>query len=113
MRERGLEGLADGVIARWFTPEFAAACPDVVARMRAELAATPAEGYAACCEALAGLDLTPDLPRIVAPTLVIAGQRDQATPPEHGEAIAEPFPARGSSPSPTPPTWRASSAPSG
>lgn len=89
VREHGLEALADGVIARWFTPEFAAACPDVVARMRADLVATPAEGYAACCEAIAGLDLTPDLPRIVAPTLVIAGERDQATPPEHGDAIAD------------------------
>jgi 3-oxoadipate enol-lactonase len=88
VRARGLEGLADGVIARWFTPQFAAACPDVVARMRAELLATPAEGYAACCEALADLDLTAELPRIAAPTLVIAGQHDQATPPEHGEAIA-------------------------
>jgi 3-oxoadipate enol-lactonase len=88
VRALGLESLADGVIARWFTPEFAAACPDVVARMRAELAATPAEGYAACCEALAGLDLTPDLAGITAPTLVLAGERDQATPPEHGEAIA-------------------------
>jgi 3-oxoadipate enol-lactonase len=89
VRERGLEALADGVIARWFTPQFAAARPDVVARMRAELVATAPEGYAACCEALAGLDLRPDLPRIAAPTLVIAGERDQATPPEHGRAIAD------------------------
>jgi 3-oxoadipate enol-lactonase len=88
VREQGLEGLADGVIARWFTPEFAGACPDVVARMRADLAATPPEGYAACCEALAELDLKIELPRIAAPTLVIAGERDQATPPEHGAAIA-------------------------
>lgn len=88
VRTQGMDGVADAVVARWFTPEFAAARPDVVARMRAELAATPPEGYAACCEALSGLDLTPELTRIAAPTLVIAGSRDQATPPDHGEAIA-------------------------
>ena len=88
VRADGLGGLADAVVARWFTPEFAAERPDVVARMRAELAGTPPEGYAACCEALSGLDLTPELAQIAAPTLVIAGSRDQATPPEHGEVIA-------------------------
>lgn len=87
-RASGLEGLADSVVARWFTPGFAATRPEVVSRMRNELVGTPREGYAACCEALAALDLTDALPRIAAPSLVIAGAEDQATPPEHGEAIA-------------------------
>jgi 3-oxoadipate enol-lactonase len=91
-RAHGLADLADGVVARWFTPEFAATRPDVVARFRAELIATPREGYAACCEALAALDLTGLLGRITAPTLVISGADDQATPPSHGEAIAAAVP---------------------
>ncbi len=88
VRAHGLDGLADGVLSRWFTPEFAHACPDVVARVREDLVDTSAEGYAGCCEALAGLDLEPELARITAPTLVISGERDLATPPEHGRAIA-------------------------
>lgn len=92
VREAGLDAVADGVIGRWFTPGFAAAHSEVVDRFRAGLVATPSEGYAACCEALAGLDLTGALGHIAAPTLVIAGADDLATPPWHGEAIASAVP---------------------
>jgi pimeloyl-ACP methyl ester carboxylesterase len=34
------------------------------------------------------MDLRPDLPRITAPTLVLAGAEDPATPPSHAETIA-------------------------
>ena len=53
------------------------------------MAATPAEGYAACCEVIAAMDLRADLAGISAPTLAIAGADDPATPPPHLEAIAE------------------------
>lgn len=55
--------------------------------MRQLTATTPAEGYAACCELLAQLDLTPDLPAITAPTLVISGTADAALPADHGRSI--------------------------
>lgn len=92
VRAEGLGGLADGIVGRWFTPEYAATRPEVIARMRDELVGTSREGYAACCEALAALDLTASLARVTAPTLVIAGAEDQATPPEHGKAIAAAVP---------------------
>ena len=38
------------------------------------------------------MDLRADLPRIQAPTLVVAGAQDPSTPPEHGEAIAAAIP---------------------
>ena len=34
------------------------------------------------------MDLRDDLPRIAAPTLVVAGAVDPSTPPEHGELVA-------------------------
>jgi 3-oxoadipate enol-lactonase len=83
------ETVADTVVGRWFTAGFAAAHPDMVARHRAMIAATPAEGYAGCCDALATADLRPALVRISAPTLVIAGAQDLAAPPEHGRRLAE------------------------
>ena len=51
------------------------------------LASTDPEGYAACCEAIAGMDLVGRLDAIAAPTLVVAAALDPATPPEHGEVI--------------------------
>jgi len=83
------EVLADAVVEAWFTRAWAEANPDLVADHRAMVARTPAEGYAGCCEAIAGADLRADLARIEAPTLVITGARDTAAPPEHQRGIAE------------------------
>jgi 3-oxoadipate enol-lactonase len=88
VRAEGTAAIADAVIARWFTPAFAERQPAVVATMREALAATPAEGYASLCHVVETLDLRDALPRISAPTLVIAGSEDPATPPERGELIA-------------------------
>jgi 3-oxoadipate enol-lactonase len=82
------EVVADAVVDRWLTPAFAAAHPDVRARLRGMLAATPADGYAACCGAIERMDLRPDLPRIAAPTVVVSGAEDPATPVEHQQRIA-------------------------
>ncbi len=88
VRREGTAAVADSVVARWFTRAFAAAQPDVVARIRGQLAATPAEGYAGCCEAIREMDQRPDLPAITAPTLVIAAEGDPSTPPAHARTIA-------------------------
>jgi 3-oxoadipate enol-lactonase len=92
VRAEGVEAIADAVLGRWFTPRFREAHPEVVERFRRMLAATPREGYASCCEAIAAMDLTPDLPSIGAPTLVLSAEQDPATPPEHGRRIAELIP---------------------
>lgn len=88
VRAHGTEVVADASLARWFTTGFRKHHPDVVERMRTALLATRTEGYAGCCEALAGADLTGALPGIAAPTLAIAGADDPATPPEPLERIA-------------------------
>jgi len=75
-----LGGLADRIVALWLSAEFRARAPALVAPMRAMLAATPAAGYIACCEAIRDMDHRDLLCRIGAPTLVIAGRHDQATP---------------------------------
>jgi 3-oxoadipate enol-lactonase len=92
VRAEGTGKVAPAVVERWFTPEFREREPDLVARMEAMIAGTPDEGYAGCCEAIAAMDLRPDLPRISAPTLVISGWQDPATPPEHQQAIADAIP---------------------
>ena len=92
VRAEGVGAIADAVLGRWFTPGFAAAHPEVIERMRGILTATPPEGYAGCCEAIAAMDLTADLPSVTAPTLVIAAEQDPSIPPEHGRRIAELIP---------------------
>lgn len=89
VREQGASAVAEAVVARWFTPTYLEANPDVRAAKEAMVAATPAEGYAGCCDAIAAMDLRDDLPAIAAPTLAVAGADDPATPPEHLERIAE------------------------
>ena len=88
VRASGVEAIADAVLGRWFTPAFREAHPEVIEHTRQILAATPREGYAGCCEAIAAMDLTADLPSIGAPTLVLAGEHDPSIPPEHGRRIA-------------------------
>jgi 3-oxoadipate enol-lactonase len=89
VREHGTGSVADAVVANWFTPGFAERHPDVVARMRGMIVATPDEGYAGCCEAIERMDLRPLLGKIVAPTVVIAGADDPATPPDHARTIVD------------------------
>lgn len=92
VRAQGVGAIAEAVAERWFTPEFREREPRTVAAFTEALAATPAEGYAGCCEALATMDLRDALPMITAPTLVISGAADTATPPPHQEAIAAGIP---------------------
>jgi len=92
VRADGVQAVTDAVLERWFSPGFTRAHPEVIERMRAQLVATPREGYAACCEAIADMDLTPVLPSISAPTLVVSAAEDPSTPPEHGRRIAELIP---------------------
>jgi 3-oxoadipate enol-lactonase len=87
-RAGSVEPLADAVLARWLTPGFAAANPELRAWLHAMLAQAP-PGYAACCGAIARMDLRGELGSIQAPTLVISGADDLATPPEKQWQIAE------------------------
>jgi len=92
VRANGTRAVGDAVVTRWYTAAHLAAHPDVRAASAAVVAETPAEGYAACCEVIAAMDLRPDLPSIAAPTLAIAGAEDPATPPPELQVIAESVP---------------------
>jgi 3-oxoadipate enol-lactonase len=94
-RSKGCAALADAVMERWFTPRFRQEQPETVARIREMVAATPAEGYAACCEALRDWDFRERLGTVWTPTLVIVGEHDPATPPERGAELAAGIPGAG------------------
>ena len=89
----GTAGVATPVVARWFTPAWGAEHPDVVAESEAMVAGTSDEGYSGCCAALAAWDHRARLSAITAPTLVVAGADDLATPVEpHARTIADGIP---------------------
>jgi 3-oxoadipate enol-lactonase len=80
VRAEGMAAIADAVLSRWFLR-------DVPAWAREMLLGCPPEGYARCCEALRDTDLTADLARIVAPTLVIAGAEDPSVTIDEARAV--------------------------
>ncbi|WP_016905837.1 3-oxoadipate enol-lactonase [Streptomyces xiaopingdaonensis] len=91
VRSEGVGAVARSSPERWFTPAFRESA--TARALVADLRATAAEGYAACCDALAGFDLRDALPRIAAPTLVVAGRDDPATPPSHARLLADAIPS--------------------
>ncbi len=92
VRAAGMAPLADLVIPRWFTPQFMAREPEQVQAVAAMLKGTAPEGYASCAEAIAALDLRPQLPSVQAPTLVLSGAEDIAAPPAVGAYTARHIP---------------------
>jgi 3-oxoadipate enol-lactonase len=93
VRAAGTAAIAERVLERWFTQRYRDESPATVRRFRETLEATPPEGYATCCEAIASWDARTSIGAIRAPTLVIAGAQDVATPPEDGAFLAESIPA--------------------
>ncbi|MET9825390.1 3-oxoadipate enol-lactonase [Streptomyces sp. NPDC006349] len=86
VREEGLARLAESADARWFTPGF------TVPRLVRDHREADPGAYAACCDALAAFDLRDRLGEVSAPTLLIAGREDPATPPAHLREIADAVP---------------------
>jgi pimeloyl-ACP methyl ester carboxylesterase len=86
---RGMPGLLDSTLSRWFAPEFAAAHPDVYATVRAWLLSGDPIVHAWCWEILRDFEYVPVAPMIKAPTLVIAGGRDQSAKPPAVKALAD------------------------
>lgn len=86
IRNDGLDSIAAPTMERWFSPAFRALGRDAVwARM---LSRQPQGGYVACCQAIAGADLTDAARALDLPVQVIAGGLDGSTPPDLVQATA-------------------------
>lgn len=92
VRASGPAVLLDRLMARWFTAGYEQRDPGARPLVAAMLGATDAEGYAACCEAIAAMDQRADVAAIEAPTLVIAGAGDPVTPPAMALELASSIP---------------------
>jgi 3-oxoadipate enol-lactonase len=88
VRKEGMKTVASNVVERWFSPAFRTKDPATVALAQHMIEETNPEGYAACCAAVRDFDYREKLSGIHAPTLVIAGTQDPATPPADGQFLA-------------------------
>jgi 3-oxoadipate enol-lactonase len=86
---RGMEPHVEPTVARWFTAPFREQRPDVIDHVRTMIRTTPPRGYAGCCHAIAGLNLTDRLQDITLPTLIIVGEEDPGTPVAASRVIHE------------------------
>ena len=86
------EKVYDLISAFAFSEEWAAAHAGEIAARRALVAHLPAawfEGLAGLLAALEGLDVTPLLPKVACPALVLLAGNDRAMPRAGGEALAK------------------------
>lgn len=87
-RAKGCAALVDGVIQRWFTAETLKSRLELTTPVRERFTGISGVGYAVCCQAIRDMDLRPNLATVAAPTLIMSGAKDPATPVSDGQAIA-------------------------
>jgi 3-oxoadipate enol-lactonase / 4-carboxymuconolactone decarboxylase len=87
VRAQGTAAIVDATMDRWFTPDYPAQAPERVSPVREAFIGIDPVGYAVCCTAIGRMDLRSVVQRIAAPTLVIAGADDPATPVAMAEEI--------------------------
>jgi 3-oxoadipate enol-lactonase / 4-carboxymuconolactone decarboxylase len=89
----GMSAVVDMAMQRLFSPDTLAKQNPEVASIRAVFLGTDPVGYLGCCAALRDMNHGDLLKQIKAPTLVISGNRDVATPwSGHGERLAQEIP---------------------
>lgn len=80
IRGDGLGAIADGIMGRWFSPEFRRTRPDDLAGWRNLFVRSDVVGYCGTCATLRDADLGAQVGTIGVPTLVIVGEHDGSTP---------------------------------
>lgn len=77
---------------RWFSPGFLDSASAEVARVSELFLATDSRAHAAASRALGDYDDVVLLPKIQAPTLIVVGDEDYATPPEMARTLQQGIP---------------------
>jgi 3-oxoadipate enol-lactonase len=88
----GMGPIADIAMQRMFPESFIAAHPNIVAERKAAFLKIDRKVFADAARSLSTLDFASALPKIRNPVLVVVGEKDGATPPALGRALAEQLP---------------------
>jgi len=87
----GIKPISEAIISRWFTPEFINIQKnnpnDLAGEARLALENSDSLSYAHSCSAVSSIDFRISNTTITIPTLIIAGARDEATPPSLSQAM--------------------------
>jgi 3-oxoadipate enol-lactonase len=79
-RTKGMRGMIDFQLTRWFSDDFRAAHPDVLKRTTEVFVANDLDCYAASCGLLGNVDSRGSLPSFRMPVAIVVGEEDSATP---------------------------------
>jgi 3-oxoadipate enol-lactonase len=88
-RAKGFGGLIDFQTSRWFSDAFCAAAPDLIRAIAEVYIGNDVACYEASCAMLAQVDLRSSLAAISAPTAILVGEEDYATPVEMSHQLHE------------------------
>lgn len=92
VEEGGLDAIADGTLATWFTEDWREANPDAAAGIRRMVVGNDPQGYIACCKALKELDFLRHLGDATVPVLYVGGSDDKGAAPDVMRAMADATP---------------------
>jgi 3-oxoadipate enol-lactonase len=85
----GLASLADFQLTRWFTAEYRRTHPETCVQLLSTFRANDLDRYRDTCRAMGAMDLRSELGRISAPTTVLVGEQDEATPPAMARGLRD------------------------
>jgi 3-oxoadipate enol-lactonase len=91
-KANGLAAITDVAMRRLFAPQFQADNPELMRERRQAFLRTDPDVFRSACEALAELDLRPQLGQVKVPVLVVVGEHDEATPPPMSHELAAGLP---------------------
>ncbi|HVP79104.1 MAG TPA: 3-oxoadipate enol-lactonase [Thermodesulfobacteriota bacterium] len=90
--KKGMGGLFEETLERWFTPAFLRRSSPMVNLIREQILATPVAGYVGCAEAIRRLNYLDRISGIKTPTLIVVGEDDPGTPVSASEAMRDRIP---------------------
>ena len=85
----GMEALAPDILKRWLSDQFRRNQPELTERIRNMILSTPVSGFVGCSRAISAFDISEELRKACAPTLIIAGRLDESAPVSAAMAIQE------------------------
>jgi 3-oxoadipate enol-lactonase len=91
-REKGMHGMIDFQLTRWFSDDFRANHPDVLKRTFDTFVANDLDCYAASCELLGAADTRAALSTFKMPVAIVVGEEDYATPVAMARQLHEAIP---------------------